>query len=126
MPTGVKQRTWLMRAGRRVTVKVANRGAEPARGVTLRAWWGKAAPTGGPVQWSEVKVAGVHTINGRGTTRFDATLPVAAPARGFWFLVSADALADPSNLVPDASPPTQARELMELVAHDNNLALARL
>jgi hypothetical protein len=38
-------------------------------------------------------------------------------------LISVDAAADPSNLAQGAEPPADWSSLMELVAHDNNLAL---
>jgi hypothetical protein len=117
---------WLMRSGRQITVKVANRGAQPAQDVTLRAWWGASTTVDGPVLWHHLQIDGVQTIVGDQPTTFTIALAPNVPSRALWFLVSADAPADPSNLALGMPPPSSARELMELVAHDNNLALARL
>jgi hypothetical protein len=120
------RRDWLMRSGRTVKVKVANRGSRLAQGVTLRAWWGVSTKTDAPELWRPLQVDnGEQRIGGGAETIFTTTLPVEAPSRGLWLFVSADAVADASNLELRGEPPSQMRELLELVAHDNNLALAR-
>jgi len=68
----------------------------------------------------------LQTIAGNQPATFRIPLGREVPSKGCWFLVSADAPADPANLASGMPPPSPARELMELVAHDNNLALAWL
>jgi hypothetical protein len=119
---------WLRRRGdRRIEVKVANRGTQPARDVTLRAWWGASTRIDGPVVWHPLQTDDdLQTIAGNQPATFRIPLGREVPSKGCWFLVSADAPADPANLASGMPPPSPARELMELVAHDNNLALAWL
>lgn len=125
--------TSLRREGRSLIVKVQNRGDQPAEQTGLRAWW---APVTAPktaekaveqrLKWIPVKSSAVPCdIGGRDGATMTLDLPdaVSAPA---WVLVSVDAPADPSNLPRGVKPPSSWPELLELVAHDNNLALAKV
>ncbi|RZL37441.1 MAG: hypothetical protein EOP35_08665 [Rubrivivax sp.] len=120
---------WLQRTGRAVTVKVRNLGSKPAARTGLRAWWApETAAAGDALAWTVLDVtAPSRAVVSRASTTFPVMLPPAvANAERVWVLVSVDAPADPSNLGRDDLPPASWPELLELVAHDNNLALARL
>jgi hypothetical protein len=114
---------WLKRSGQQLTVKVGNRGQTVAEGTSVRVWWAK--PSGsGTLSWSQLTVRAAPRSIGAGTpTEFELRLPKNIAKTSVWIFVSVDALADPSNVSDDGPPATQP-ELMELVAHDNNLALA--
>ncbi|HEY9110041.1 MAG TPA: hypothetical protein VIN58_25465, partial [Roseateles sp.] len=122
---------WLQRLGGRLAVKVANRGSASARQTRLRVWWALASATAteqDALAWHAVDadVAPLGIAAGASRT-FTVALPRAvARAAQLWVLVSVDAPADPSNLPGDVLPPSSWPELLELVAHDNNLALGRL
>jgi len=97
--------------------------------VSVRVWLGvpeQASRRGevARVRWVGQAVSRQGQVPGRDRDHFEVTLP-KAPTGPVWLLVSADAEADPSNLRLGAAqkPPTDAAELRELVAHDNNLGL---
>jgi hypothetical protein len=114
---------WLQRDGQRLTIQVGNRGQRAAQDTSVRVWWAK--PTGGdPVHWMPLPGrAALHRVEEDQKTIFEHQLPAQAGKEPLWIFASADASADPSN-VSDDSPPATWPGLMELVAHDNNLALA--
>jgi hypothetical protein len=118
---------WLARKDKKLSIKVANCGQKTANGLGLRVWWAKVPTTAdGPLQWNSVAQsvrARMRSIETGKATTFEVQLPSAAGKKPLWIFASADALADPSN-VPVDGPPQTMPELMELVAHDNNLALA--
>lgn len=117
-------RGWLRREGGQLVVRVGNRGHLAAAEVGLRVWWMSAGAEGGPMDWGVVPVPGsCQRIGGGERVDFRLTLPDQA---ALCVLVSAEAPADPSNLAVDAALPASLPELLELVAHDNNLALAWL
>ena len=119
----------IKRKGKRLTVRVNNRGAEPAAKTGLRVWWLSAGANGGAMKWEAVSTSvPPKYIDGGGSVEFRLRpLPAEADAKAeLWVLVSADAPADPSNLAADAPMPKSWPELLELVAHDNNMALALL
>jgi hypothetical protein len=117
----------LRRSGQKVTVRVSNRGGQPAQGVSLRLWWGTPNTRGDSVNWRTAPTpSGDSTnIDSEKSAEISVQLPSQAGKGKLWFLVSADAPADPSNLAQGTKPPKRWDELMELVAHDNNLALGR-
>jgi len=116
---------WLRRKGRTLKVKVANRGEKPAVETGLRIWT-TARTTVENMTWTAVDAAvDRKDIDGADNVDFELQLPVEAEPGTLWVLVSVDAPADPSNLAA-GPPPSSWPELLELVAHDNNLALARL
>ena len=105
------------RGAGQLQVQVSQRGLRQARDATLRVW--VCAASGQPLNWERV----VAQPDKRVVGLFTATMPLHAQ----WVLACVDCAADPSNLAADvASPPTDPADLMELVAHDNNLALAYL
>ncbi|MBI3349589.1 MAG: hypothetical protein HY020_20565 [Burkholderiales bacterium] len=119
----------LRRQGGKLIVRVGNRGHRTARQTRLRLWWAPSPPDAtvhDAVAWRELPaVATPHNILGGAAATYKLAAPVADTAR-VWVLVSADAPADPSNLADKVPPPSSWPELLELVAHDNNLALAKL
>jgi hypothetical protein len=117
----------LRRSGQKVTVRVSNRGGQPAQGVSLRLWWGTPNTRGDSVNWriAPTPSGDPTTIDSEKPAEISVQLPSQAGKGKLWFLVSADAPADPSNLAQGTKPPKRWDELMELVAHDNNLALGR-
>lgn len=119
---------WVWRQGERLNVRVANRGRQVAQGVRLWAWWLSAGSQSGTMQW-ELVAADVEAPDLGSEQPIDIQLELPADAQAkaeLWVLVSADAMADTSNLGPGMPLPASWPELGELVAHDNNLALARL
>jgi len=116
----------LERQDRQVTVRVGNRGDQPAVRTGVRAWW--ARPSDNNMEWQPMAAPLPCDIagNGGGSVQFQLELPPEAGIGAVWVFVSADASADPSNLAADAEPPQSQPELLELVAHDNNLGLALL
>ncbi|WP_284620214.1 hypothetical protein [Aquabacterium humicola] len=110
------------RDSRHLKVRIANRGHESAEGITVRAWWCARGPA---FAWRALPLSGasVETLAGRAAAWASLQLDEALAPEG-WLLIAADAPADPANL--DAEPPTEPAALLELVAHDNNLALFRL
>jgi hypothetical protein len=113
------------RDGQDVIIEVGNRGSEAAKKVTLRVWFRveedeKPWSYVGEKDVPEVKNGKFETATIKSTTEL--------PTGKCWILVSADASEDPSNLPPGdkADPPTAPKAVLELVAHDNNLALAWL
>ncbi|WP_457420649.1 hypothetical protein [Roseateles sp. P5_E7] len=121
---------WLRRSGGQLTVQVANRGSQTASDTRVRVWWLSAVGAAGQLAWDAIDVpdsAQPIPAGEGGVTAFQVPLPPEAEAlTALWVLVSADAPADPSNLASGVSPPKSRGDLLELVAHDNNLALARL
>lgn len=112
------------RAKGRVQVRVNNRGAKRAAAVGVRAWWTASDPAAKTISWRPFGTVPRQSVAAGDGVDFQLPLPAAAGARP-WVLVSAEAPADASNLTGDA-PPSSWDEVLELVAHDNNLALARL
>ena len=110
----------------RLTVTVHNRGADDATRVAMRLWIRESVDDA----WVPVPdwEAPGKSCASRGSLPFTFRLDRAAARwKTLWVLASADAPADPSNLgLGVAQPPRELAELRELVAHDNNLALARL
>jgi hypothetical protein len=119
---------WLRRANGQLTVRVANRGSAQATGTGLRIWWMTPAAAAAVLTWVAVPAQVVlQDISGAGRIEFQCALPAEADTHAeLWILVSADVSTDPSNLAIDALPPESWPELLALVAHDNNLALARI
>ena len=116
---------WLRRQGRQLKVTVANRGREAAVATGLRVWASPHA-TAGNLTWTAVATAvEPQDVASADKVDFELQLPVDAGTGALWILVSVDSPADPSNLAGDR-PPSSSDKLLELVAHDNNLALARL
>ena len=109
-----------------LVVALANRGAKPAVGVTLRVWWGRDAADGS-LTWTHHTQHDTCPTIGKSTVSARVAWPQGASATGaVWVLVNANAPADPSNLPQGDRPPTDKDALLELVAHDNNLALRKL
>lgn len=116
---------WVRRTKGRLCVRVANRGAKLAVRARVQAWWAQAGVGGETVDWIRLASgAARQDIPAGGNVEFSFPFRVEAGARP-WVLVSAHAPADGANLTGDA-PPSSWAEVLELVAHDNNLALARL
>jgi hypothetical protein len=116
---------WVRRKGQTITIKLANRGSERAQDVGIRVWWGSLATNGESIGWNEVSPSTeTCSIDTNSSTEVGLKLPAEAGQGPLWFLISADAPADPSNLCLPVKSPMQWDDLMELVAHDNNLALA--
>ncbi|WP_310264026.1 hypothetical protein [Roseateles saccharophilus] len=123
----------LRRDGHKLIVKVQNRGDQPAEQTQLRAWWASAtAPKASKeavkagLKWISVKSSVAPcNIGGRDSATLALELPDTVSGPG-WVFVSVDAPADPSNLPGGVRPPSSWPELLELVAHDNNLALTRV
>lgn len=101
-----------------LTIQVSQRGLHAAGDLGMRLW--VCAAVNERFTWQPVE-ASRPTADGL----FTARLPRAAAAP-LWVLACAGAAADPSNLDAGALPPTAPATLMELVASDNNLALAYL
>ncbi len=101
-----------------LTIQVSQRGLHAAGDLVMRLW--ACAAANEPFTWQPVE-ASKPAADGQ----FTATLP-HAEAAPLWVLACAGAAADPSNLDAGAVPPTDPAALMELVASDNNLALAYL
>jgi len=117
---------WLRREGRQLKVTVANRGQQAAVATGLRVWVSRRASKD-KVTWKAVPIAVERQdVASGGKVEFVLQLPVDAGTQPLWFLVSVNAAADPSNLADDEPPPEPWDKVLELVAHDNNLALARL
>ncbi|MFO1330768.1 MAG: hypothetical protein U1F56_25730 [Rubrivivax sp.] len=112
----------LRRQGRGLRIRLGNRGRHAAQHCAVRVWW-RSEARGHWQGGSRFDVVG--QVSGRGWQEVDIPLP-DLPRSAAWVLVAADSPADPSNLGPADRPPTRAGDLLELVAHDNNLALARL
>lgn len=112
----------LFRQQGRLHVRLGNRGSQGADLTTLRVWL--RATEAEP--WRSLRpLSTAVTIPAQARTMtVSLELPDDLPADGLWVLVSADTPADPSNLPDGATPPRAAGELLELVANDNNLALA--
>ncbi|MFG6460025.1 hypothetical protein ACG04Q_00495 [Roseateles sp. DXS20W] len=118
-------RDWIKRAGAQLLVRVGNRGAQPAAGTVVQWWWTSDTPSASRVRWVAAKSAvRPQSVAGGGNVEFRLQAP-SGTADAAWVLVSVHAPADPSNLTAEAPPSTWA-EVLELVAHDNNLALAPL
>ncbi len=116
----------LMRTGQTLKVTVANRGAHVAKHVGLRIWWGQLDSNGKTLLWNAASTAASPlSLAAGGKVVFSVDIPKRKAQAPLWVFVSADAPADPSNMAESKTPPTSWDELMELVAHDNNLALGR-
>jgi hypothetical protein len=126
--------TALRRRGNRVELTVHNRGHDDATRCLAQVWiWANDADQGG--QWQALTSADAvppDTVAGNGgSARFNFEWPTAEsawPAETWrWVLARADCPADPANLPFDTPPPLgDGSALLSWVAHDNNLALARL
>lgn len=117
----------LKRNGRTLELRIRNRGAEPAPACRLRLWW--CSELAG--RWLGGQAFDIaQAVPGQGM--LDVNIPLRLPTSPLWVLLAVDTEADPSNLKPDEGPVDAQGQalsrdaLMELVAHDNNLALARL
>ncbi len=118
--------------GGALEVALQNRGAKDAKAIQVRAW---AAPDRGdkrPLVWRPLGHARITRIAGRGRAQLRIALPQDLPRQPLFVLTDASCAADHSNLDPatalpcsSATPPTRAAQLIDLVAHDNNLALSR-
>jgi len=99
-----------------VGVRVLHRGtvAPPPSGSTVALWSGRRSGKGW--RWRRCEPAS-------GRHRFEVAIDQRGP--GTWWLASVDHPADRANLRPDEDPPADSEALIELVANDNNLALAR-
>lgn len=119
--------SWLQWHGGQLRVKVKNRGHEAALQMRLRAWCApQTTSEDQELWWTPMTTAvGLGNLAPRASEIYTLDLPQAD--KPVWVLVSVDVPADPSNLPQDAKePPSSWPELLELVAHDNNLALAKL
>jgi hypothetical protein len=116
--------------GGQLEVTVQHRGRDKAENLTLDVWTaGEAVP---PFTWTRLGSAALAELPAGG----QCTLAVpwtAAPGARHWALASVGAAGDLANLDPatglpcsGTSPPAQQQALIDLVANDNNLALARL
>ncbi len=120
----------IQRKGAQVRVTLGNRGARPASAVRCVLWACKAgAPRWG---WQLVgngtlatPLAGLGAI-GVACAALDFTLPGDWRDDDLWLFANLHSDCDPSNWPLDQAPPNSADELIELVAHDNNLALCPL
>lgn len=116
---------WIRRAGAQLIVRVGNRGSQPAADTTVQWWWTSDTPSADRVRWVAAKTAvRPQSVAGGGDVEFRLPRPASA-AKAAWVLVSVHAPADPPNLTADVPPSTWA-EVLELVVHDNNLALSAL
>jgi len=109
----------------RVTITVCNRGRLPAADVSVRAWARDASDAPWVALQLETRMSSPPLQSG-GSSDFTFSQHPAGTQDALWVLASADAPADPSNVGPHVAPPTDLAALRDLVAHDNNLALARL
>ncbi len=104
----------------KLRVVVANRGTSKASDVRVRAWY-----RGSSGEWSSAKSGVAPRVPAGGSVPVLIDVPRGWSAQG-WIFVAVDSAADPSNLAQSETPPKNKNDLIELVAHDNNLALARL
>jgi hypothetical protein len=117
---------WLRRMGRELKVKVGNRGTAPAIHTGLRVWVSATAATVEEAIWTALEAdASWQLIVEGGRADFTLQLPFDVEAGSLWVFACAETPADHSNLRCDP-PPSSWADLLELVAHDNNVALARL
>ena len=108
-----------------VTVFSRHTGALPDD-LAVKGWWA-AANASDKLAWRPLAPTRPTESGVSDREPFMLDLPPEAStlASGLWLLVSADTAADPSHLGHGQEPPSASSELLELVAHDNNLALAR-
>jgi hypothetical protein len=120
--------------GAEVQVQVDNRGTQRAPGVAVQAWWCDAdAP--GFLKWQLLAPTSLQGIDVPEQPKAGVAFRFAKPAVGgrYWVFAAATCFADRSNIDPatllpfaDGQPPTRPRDLLELVANDNNCGLALL
>lgn len=118
--------TGVSRQEGRLTIGLGNRGSLVDAAPTSLRIWVRNDPDADwqllPARPAPVSVPGLG-----GAAHVTVALPEAlAETSPLWVLACADTPADPANLAWDATPPSAADELLEWVAHDNNLALAKL
>ena len=122
--------------GHELVMSVHNRGQCRALAVGARAWAAPADTT--RLQWQPLSASGAQpndvSVAGVVQFKFAAKDSSGKPLAGPWFvLVEANCRDDRANLHPDAGlpcssdmPPSGRRELIDLVANDNNLGLRRV
>lgn len=106
-----------------ISISIGQRGLRQPDDLGLRLWACADLGAGAAPRWQLLP-----TQPEAEPGRFSAGLAGSGlgPDQPLWLLASADTRVDPSNLAPDARPPTDPAALIELVAHDNNLALGYL
>jgi hypothetical protein len=124
----------IAKQGSDLSVQVRNRGLQTANGVWAQAWWCRAdAP--GSLQWQALGATSPQNlpVDGRSSTSVDFRFALPATSGHYWVFAAAGCAADRSNIDPatalpfaDGQPPRRPRELIELVANDNNCGLALL
>ena len=114
----------LRRHGRQVLLWVANRGQQPAARLLVRLW--ACAATLHAPAWPSTDVPGraATSLAGADPHRvlFEFELPQDLADQPVWLLANVHSPADPGNLPIDEAPPDDPADLLEWVAHDNNLA----
>lgn len=110
-------------AAGRITVKLGQCGQRRTDELSLRLWACTDLTPGSTATWQALSAQ-----RDQGGDSFSADLVGSATSasRPLWLLACVDAPADPSNLAAGAKPPVDQAKLVELVAHDNNLALGLL
>lgn len=117
----------------KVRVKLRNRGSKAADAVDVRVW--AAADSTSPISKLVWKLVGQHSLR-RVPACSAVSLEIAAmlpSRRPYLVIVEASCAADRSNLDPrsalpcaNGTPPERAKQVIDLVAHDNNIALRRI
>ena len=122
---------WLRLEAGQLQVRVANRGSQPASGVVVQCWQRQLAAGAASGPWSALGGPArlAQPLPGAGQRPAFMDIEVPAPAglpsgRAQELLVNLHSDADPANLPLAQAPPEDTRQLIALVAHDNNLALA--
>ena len=110
-------------AAGRVTVKVGQRGQRRTDELSLRLWACTDLRPGSTASW---QVLAAQRDQGRDSFSADLFGSAISATQPLWLLACVDAPADPSNLAAGAKPSLDHSALIELVAHDNNLALGYL
>ena len=115
--------------GNNVTVRVGNRGSQPANGVTVQIWWcAWAAPNDPPLWndnaagWSYSTISAPQNVNSGAEAHFDFV--EALPATRYIILAKASCGDDLANTdVPTLPCSYRETQLVDLVSGDNNIGL---
>jgi hypothetical protein len=122
-PAAPQPQLWLAHARTLVSqatgwvLTLQNRGAQ-ATGAVVQVWTRSGATVGWTRCGKQQKVAQIQAGGS-----YALTLAQPIPGNAAQIFINLHAAADPSNLPLRSAPPKAMGDLMELVAHDNNLAL---